>query len=55
MTNYTDQRKAFIELMELMKEKNFNENRAVLKLTLKYEVSERAIRKRIELVRSVSQ
>lgn len=55
MTNYKEQRQAFIELMDYMAQDDFNEDRTILKLTLKYEVSERSLRKRIELIKGVKQ
>ena len=53
MTNYKDQRKAFEDLNASMNSEDFNEDKTIFKLTLAYEVSERSLRKRIELIKQI--
>lgn len=47
---YKELKKAYIELNSMLQDKDFNEDKAIFKLTLKYEVSELALRKRLKLV-----
>ena len=53
MTNYKDQKKAFEELGQMLGEENFNIDKAIYKLTLRYEVSELSLRKRYKLMEKV--
>lgn len=54
MSNYyKEQRKAYEELNTLVNSADFNEDLAIFKLTLKYEVSELSLRKRIKLIKKV--